>query len=351
MKTNIFGFCLVGILGMINGAYATGEEMAATSQKYVDDALAGKQAILTAKTNDTIVTYPRTGGQAATVHEIKEEMGTSTSDTGIPTAITLESAMDEKIERVINLPNTNVMTYGDYGYMPASTPIYDSSVNAYNNALVRASTLNSAVATAARAKFTRVDENGDADANGTLWQINTVAPTLTITTTLDATVGGTDICWRNLNGRNDRANGLCSAATQTAIGASGSKTGKWGAVFPYGDVTGKSVCSNVKPTNAYYGDGEYDYNWGYITSSAETTTLNGQFTAQSGTGTPAEGYKYCYCKMDSVDGTDVSAVSRWVFSYSFSSASVCADYCAYLCGLYVRDASDFRSGVFWSVAQ
>jgi len=349
MKTKLFGFCLVGLIGMINGAYATGESTAATSQKYVDDALAGKQAILTAKTNDTIVTYPRTGGQAATVHEIKEEMGTSTSDTGIPTAGTLEGAIDEKISRVINLPNTNVMTYGGDGYMPASTPIYDSSVNAYNNALVRASTLNSAVATAARAKFTRVDENGDADANGALWQINTVAPTLTVRATLDATIGGTSYCYRGLNGTNNN-DGQCSVTTKTAIGASGSKTGKWGTVFPYGEVVGRSVCSNVKPTNAYYGDGEYDYNWGYITSSAETTTLNGQFTAQSGTGTPVEGYKYCYCKMDSVDGTDVSAVSRWVFDGSHSSASGCAVGCANDCGLYVLLNSDFRSGVFGSVA-
>ena len=349
MKTKLFGFCLVGLIGMINGAYATGESTATTSQKYVDDALSGKQAILTAKTNDTIVTYPRTNGPAI-VHEIKEEMGTSTSDTGIPTAETLESAIGEKIGVFVNLPNNNVVTYTGNGYSVTTTPIYDNSANTYGNGLVRASTLNSAVATAARAKFTQVNANGVADSNGGLWQINTVAPTLTVTKTLDPLVNGTDYCYRGLNGTNNRANGNCSAATQTALGASGSKTGKWGVVFPYGEVVGRSVCSNVKPTNAYYGDGEYDYNRGYITSSAETTTLNGQFTVQSGTGTPAEGYKYCYCKMDSVDGTDVSAVSRWVFNYSSSSASGCAANCAYHCGYYVQYRSDFRSGVFGSVA-
>ena len=348
MKTKLFGFCLVGLIGMINGAYATGESTATTSQKYVDDALAGKQAILTAKTNDTIVTYPRTNGPAI-VHEIKEELGTSTSDTGIPTAETLESAIDEKIGMFLNLPNNNVVTYTGDGYSVVTTPIYDNSANTYGNGLVRASTLNNAVATAARGKFTRVDENGDADANGTLWQINTVAPTLTVTKTLDPLVNGTDYCYRGLNGTNNRANGNCSAATQTALGASGSKTGKWGTVFPYGEVIGRSVCSNIKPTGAYYGTEDWEYVYGYVTSSAETTTLNGQFTAQSGVGTPAEGYKYCYCKMDSASGTDVSAVSRWVFYHSILSASACAVNCASRCGPYVQSYSDFRSGVFGSV--
>ena len=42
--------------------------------------------------------------------------------------------------------------------------------------------------------------------------------------------------------------------------------------------------------------------------------------------------------------------TRWVFFYSYSSASFCADDCADACGYYVRAYSDFRSGVFGSVA-
>lgn len=44
------------------------------------------------------------------------------------------------------------------------------------------------------------------------------------------------------------------------------------------------------------------------------------------------------------------AVSRWVFNNSNSSASDCADNCANNCGNNVRNNSDFRSGVFGSVA-
>jgi len=40
----------------------------------------------------------------------------------------------------------------------------------------------------------------------------------------------------------------------------------------------------------------------------------------------------------------------WVFRYSYSSASACAADCAYFCGVSVQLYSDFRSGVFGSVA-
>jgi hypothetical protein len=40
----------------------------------------------------------------------------------------------------------------------------------------------------------------------------------------------------------------------------------------------------------------------------------------------------------------------WVFHYSYSSASDCAGGCAYYCGRSVQSYSDFRSGVFGSVA-
>jgi len=42
--------------------------------------------------------------------------------------------------------------------------------------------------------------------------------------------------------------------------------------------------------------------------------------------------------------------TRWVFTDSLSSASDCADNCASHCGLYVRDDSAFRSGVFGAIA-
>ena len=40
----------------------------------------------------------------------------------------------------------------------------------------------------------------------------------------------------------------------------------------------------------------------------------------------------------------------WVFTYSFSSASACAGFCAHYCGFDVRNLSGFRSDLFGSVA-
>lgn len=347
MKTNRIAFCLAGLVGIVNAAYATGENVAATSKKYVDDALATKQAIMPEKAVDTIVTYPRTGGTAGTVHVIKDDLGDSTSDTGLPTAVAVKAGVDEKINRFVNLPNTHVVTYSGNSYTPTATPIYDGTSNTFGNGLVRASTLNSAVANAARGKFTRVNANGTADANGTLWRVNTVAPQLTVTKTLDATVGGTDNCYRSLNGSNNRTNGTCSAATQSALGASGSKSGKWGVVFPDGDVTGKSVCSSLKPTAVYYGDGQWDYSGYYVASSAENTTLEGEYTSQSGNGNISSSQFYCYCKLDSVGGTSVA--SSWVFRYTDDVSANCAYRCANYCAYSVRDYAAFRGAVFGGV--
>ena len=348
MKTNRIAVCLAGALGIVNAAYATGETTP-TSKKYVDDALATKQAIMPEKAVDTIVTYPRTGGTAGTVHIIKDELGDSTSDTGLPTAEAVEAGVEEKINRFVNLPNTNVVTYSDNTYTPTATPIYDGTSNTFGNGLVRASTLNSAVANAARGKFTRVNANGTADANGTLWRVNTVAPTLTITKTLDASIGGTDYCCRSLNGSNNRTNGTCSAATQSALGASGNKSGKWGVVFPDGDVTGKSVCSSLKPTAVYYGDGQWDYSGYYVASSAENTTLDGEYTSQSGNGNISSSQFYCYCKLDAVGGEPVA--SSWVFRNAGDDSAYCADSCASNCANSVWGYAVFRGAVFGGVAQ
>ena len=40
----------------------------------------------------------------------------------------------------------------------------------------------------------------------------------------------------------------------------------------------------------------------------------------------------------------------WVFTYSFSSASDCADHCAIGCGRHVQYDSDLRSGLFGPIA-
>ena len=90
----------------------------------------------------------------------------------------------------------------------------------------------------------------------------------------------------------------------------------WNTVFPYGNVSGVAVCNDT----------------------------GGSFGVASNDEQYETGGVKCWCKMTH------PAVSRWVFSYSYSSASVCAVGCAYVCGYYVQSRSDFRSGVFGSVA-
>ena len=90
----------------------------------------------------------------------------------------------------------------------------------------------------------------------------------------------------------------------------------WTTTFPYGNISGVAVCND---NAGIYG----------VASNAE----------QSNTG----GVK-CWCKMTH------PAVSRWVFRYSYSSASDCAVHCARGCGDAVRGYSDFRVGVFGAVA-
>ena len=90
----------------------------------------------------------------------------------------------------------------------------------------------------------------------------------------------------------------------------------WANIFPYGNVSGVAVCNDTGGTVNRASNSEQ-----YETGGVK-----------------------CWCKMTH------PAVSRWVFRNSYSSASVCATYCALGCGDDVRARSDFRSGVFGSVA-
>ena len=340
---------IVGITCVMGSyvAYADNES-AVTSKSYVDAALSGKQDILESRSGDIIVTYPRNGGSPI-VHEIKDELGSesNTSDTGLPTAESVDGATGGKIERLANLPNNNIVTYSMNTYEPTSTPIYDNTVNTFGNGVVRAGTLNSAIGSAVQDELIQVDENNVASATGTLWRINTSAPVaLPVSKTLDASINGTGDCYRRLNGQS-HGNGTCSADTLSYLGAntSSNKSGKWGTVFPYGDVSGISVCSSLKPTAAYYGDENWEYNWGYIANSSENQTLSSEYTSQAGNGTLSGNQFYCWCKMEN------PAVSSWVFRDTNDDSSFCALNCAYSCVSGVLYNADFRGAVFGAVAQ
>ena len=58
------------------------------------------------------------------------------------------------------------------------------------------------------------------------------------------------------------------------------------------------------------------------------------------TSSTSEDNYYCWCKMVS------PAVSSWVFSHSGTSASACANLCAYNCAGRAQRSSALRSGLF-----
>ena len=112
----------------------------------------------------------------------------------------------------------------------------------------------------------------------------------------------------------------------------------WWTAFPYGRIAGEATClskteglGQTATLGAYYGTGTY--------ASTFITADSGL----SGTDDAGEERKYCWCKMT------YPAVSRWVFSNAYGSASACASNCARYCGSYVRNTAAMRVGVFGSI--
>ena len=100
--------------------------------------------------------------------------------------------------------------------------------------------------------------------------------------------------------------------------------GRWDTTFPYGHVIGISACIR---TSGSYGVAKSQL------KDDGNDVVGGEVTGAR-----------CWCRMTH------PAVSLWVFSYSYSSASECASICTGRCGAYVQARSDFRAGLFGSVA-
>ena len=111
--------------------------------------------------------------------------------------------------------------------------------------------------------------------------------------------------------------------------------GRWDTTMPYGHIIGISACVN---TSGSYGVAKSDLHDKIVTTNGVTTGTTNSVIGGETTG------KYCWCRMTH------PAVSLWVFAYTVSSASECASNCTPYCGYYVRNYSDFRAGLFGSVA-
>ena len=300
-----------------------------TSKSYTDAQLNGRQPQFANLGNDKLMLYSDTTNGAVTSRDIVTTLGDSTTADSIPTMGAISTALATKQNTVNGTAGWVMENTGWASGSVKQKPIY-STTNNYTTALVEAEDLNQIVIDAVNSELTEVAEG---------WQINTsvTLPTLRSKTniTLNASTDGTAYCYRSLGGVRDQ--NLCGTATMATLGASGNKSGLWGAVMPYGDIVGKSVCSATSGTS------------NTAATDAQESSLTTEFNNQTGVGAGALGtsQKYCWCKMDSVAGEP--AVSRWVFYDLLSSASNCASHCADYCGARVKGYFDFRSPMFNSV--
>lgn len=310
-----------------------------TSQKYVEDTLGDKQTAFVAKDGDKVVTYTGSAGTAGERDVIMDSADVTTGNTGIMTVNALDTGGKQDV--VLNIPATNVITatnvYGDI----SSRHIYDTQTNKFVDGLVDAGTVNAAIISAVNNEFTEVSAG---------FLIND-APMATLQTTLNLRTKDNSIgsCYkRQDNGQTGNEGGTANQCTTAQLNGLG--RGEWITRFADFDVRGASVCSNITPPDSMKYDqspeGDPYYHSGYIASdSNDISTLESQWTSQTGGGTLASDEYHCWCKLTS------PAASSWVFDYSSDDSAGCALNCANFCAGSVRSNARFRGAVFGSVAQ
>lgn len=309
---------------------ASGTSSVVTTQTYVDNALSAKQAKITTTGTNKLMTY---GSSAGNIGE-RNIVTTLGDDTTATTAITtgaVNTGLNNKQPRV-NGTNGYIMAGTGTAGTVAKKPVYGSTTQ-YTNALVEAQTVNTAATAAANSELTCIDNDC------LLLQIHTTAPTgITLSGIyLDTSINGTDTCYRALSTTSGyNRDGTCSATTLGYLGTSGNKSGKWGVVFPYGDVTGISVCSSL----AKSGSGTYP-----VATSEQIATLENELSSQTGQyGSLGSDKKYCYCKIVG------PAASQWVFREAISSSSLCGNSCAGHCAGAVSKDLTTNAGDAYRIA-
>lgn len=301
-----------------------------TSQDYVDNVMNTKQNKIAATSGDRVVTYSTTAGQTGSRAILDDLSGTTTTDTNFAAETAVKDAISRKNQQVLNIGAPNVLTYSGKKGTLTATPIYNNTVNTFSNGLVDANTLNTAMMAAANNEMVCSEyATGmpETDANCMLWEINTAAANpLTTTAYLPANIAGTSHCYK---GHNNNVRGNCSKTMYNAF-----NKGEWGTVFPYGEVSGISVCSNIEPSIKYT-----KYMWYQV--STNQSGVQSQYDAWVSGGRSATSVGgYCYCKLTN---PSVSA-ARWVLRGSYTDA--CTTACAQQCAYAGQNFADFRGAVF-----
>ncbi len=341
--------CLVMLCATM--AYATNDDVV-NSQMYVDNAVGNLQTNLPAKTSDKVVTYTTTAGTTGE-RDIKTTLGnesTNTSDTGIPTTGTVNTAVGDKQDKLEPLSNVNIVTYSgtanneSFGRgLPTTTPIYDSTVNTFDNGLVRAKTLNDAVIAGVNAEATKITT----DPKGALWVFNRTPPkVLPTTANLPANSTGDKLCYVTLVSGGPSNNTGCSTTLYSTF-----SRGDWGATFIYntGITYDNDTCTGDACYKEVYGitaciDSAYGDNYQPVPST-ETTLINKLESAYTLGKTGVASGKYCFGKLVN----PVVANSHWVYFTEYNTTDECAADCAYRFAALVWHRQQLRSAVFGAV--
>ena len=358
---------LAGLVVIATGAHAADPATRdiATSQYYVEEQLSNRQDMVPTKTGDKAVPPTGTRGTIGE-REIKTDLAneaTNTGDTGLTTIETVNTALGNKQTTLYKQPTVNVVTYtgtntdsnstsGYYGSgVATSTPIYDETTNTYGNGLVRAGTLNTAVANAVSSALTQVDETGNASNSGTLWRINDLNTVLPITMYAVASDTPTSYCYKRV--QTDSSHTDAQYGCSTTIYDDFAR-GDWGVVMPRetgitynGTCTGNSCDKEIRGISACTDQTFSGYAYGVMAPDGLTATLQTAYENGKSGATPSG--RYCYCRATEPHIGTTTMASPWVFQVKRASGSICALYCAYSCAQEVWRDAGFRGAVLGGV--
>ena len=305
-----------------------------TTKDYVDNVISDKQPLSPITGVNKIMTYGATTGAQTGSRDIETtSLGTDTTADKVAAAGIIVAALNNKQNNVIGTDDwvmTGTNTAGNLG----GKPIY-SSTNNYSNALVTAETVNNAAIAAANSEFsceTYVEGAEQIPDNCLIWRIHTDGPTTLPTPRTsvgDPMIQGSLYCKRDLNG-SDGEDSQCGPEILSYIGPRRNRSGKWGVVFPYGNVMGISVCSSVSATSS-----------GQIATDAESETLDAEYATQVENGTQSG--NTCWCKIV------MPATSKYVAQRIIGSG--CAALCASQCSNYIKGVVQFRGTMFNTIHQ
>ena len=279
---------------------------AVTTQTYVDNALNTKQAKITTTGTNKLMTFGNGTGATPGSRDIVTALGTSTSATTVPTVGPIVTAVNNKQDAVNGTADYVMTGTGTAGTL-GEKPVYSASAQ-LSTALVTAQTINTAAMDAANSEMmchSYVANASQTPENCLLWEIKQSISKPLQSYWQNPSTAYTSSCYRKAYGnyteggivRNDQ-NGNCSSATVSYLGALNNKSGKWGTVFPYGDISGVSKCVN------------YIANPGIATDE--------QINSQSTGGV-------CWCKMQN------PIVSKWAIGMSYGNLTNCNKVCAGTC--------------------